>query len=179
MGLGCDNCSCSDAQNMFQAMKLFCLMTAVSHIDGGPAQAPQAFEAATQGGAHAVGRDDDLGEIAVGQEADLVLVDLTDPSFLPLNSALRQLVYTEGGRGVKTVIVAGRVVIDDGRLTTMDEEALLEQILDVVPQFQEDFSHIKARVEKLQPYLQEAHRRIWAEDVGIDRLFHDDVHKSN
>ena len=125
LGLGCDNCSCSDAQNMFQAMKLFCLMTAVSHIDGGPAQAPQAFKAATTGGAHAVGRDDDLGQIAVGHKADMVLIDLTDPSFLPLNSALRQLVYTEGGRGVKTVIVGGRVVIDDGRLTTMDEAALI------------------------------------------------------
>lgn len=179
LGLGCDNCSCSDAQNMFQAMKLFCLMSAVSHIDGGPAQAPQAFKAATRGGAHAVARDEDIGEIAVGREADLVLVDLTDPSFLPLNSALRQLVYTEGGRGVKTVIVAGRVVIENGRLTTMDEDALLQQILDVVPQFQKDFEHIKTRVEKLRPYLQEAHRRIWAEDVGIDRLFHDTVHKSN
>jgi guanine deaminase len=109
----------------------------------------------------------------------MVLIDLTDPSFLPLNSALRQLVYTEGGRGVKTVIVGGRVVIDDGRLTTMDEAALLKQILDVVPQFQKDFKEIKARVEKLQPYLQEAHRRIWAEDVGIDRLFHDSVYKSS
>lgn len=179
LGLGCDNCSCSDAQNMFQAMKLFCLMTAVSHIDGGPAQAPQAFKAATTGGAHALGRDDDLGQIAVGRKADMVLIDLTDPSFLPLNSALRQLVYTEGGRGVKTVIVGGKVVIDDGRLTTMDEAALLKQILDVVPQFQKDFEHIKDRVEKLRPYLQEAHRRIWAEDVGIDRLFHDSVYKSN
>ena len=173
LGLGCDNCSCSDAQNMFQAMKLFCLMVAVSHIDGGPAQAPQAFKAATQGGAHAVGRDDELGQIAVGREADLVLIDLTDPSFVPLNSALRQLVYTEGGRGVKTVIVAGRVVIQDGHLMTMDEASLLDQILELVPQFQKDFAEIEASVERLQPYLQEAHRRIWAEDVGIDRLFHD------
>lgn len=173
LGIGCDNCSCSDAQNMFQAMKLFCLMVAVSHIDGGPAQAHQALKAATQGGAHAVGRDDDLGRIAVGRAADLVLMDLTDPSYLPLNSAQRQLVYTEGGRGVKTVIVGGRVVIQDGRLQTMDEAALLDQILEVVPQFQSDFAHIKARVEKLHPYLQEAHRRIWAEDVGTDRLYHD------
>jgi len=173
LGLGCDNCSCSDAQNMFQAMKLFCLMSAVSHIDDGTAQAPEAFRAATAGGAHAIGRDGDLGRITVGSQADLVLIDLTDPSFVPLNSALRQLVYTEGGRGVKTVIVGGRVVIQDGRLMTMDETALLDEIMAVVPQFQQDFAAIKARVDKLQPWLREAHRRIWAEDVGIDRLFHD------
>ena len=53
------------------------------------------------------------------------------------------------------------------------QDALLDQFLDVVPQFQKDFAAIRARVDKLQPYLQQAHRRIWAEDVGIDRLFHD------
>ncbi len=179
LGLGCDNCSCSDAQNMFQAMKLLCLMVAVSHIDGGPAQAPQAFRAATAGGAHAIGRTNELGTIEVGKRADLTLIDLTDPSYVPLNSALRQVVYTEGGRGVKTVIVDGRVVIDNGRLATMDQEKLLAQIMDVVPQFQKDYAAIKARVEKLQPYLQEAHRRIWAEDVGGDRLFRDPVEKGN
>jgi len=179
MGLGCDNCSCSDAQNMFQAMKLFCLMVAVSHIDGGPAQAPQAFKAATRGGAHALGKSDKLGEISVGRRADLILIDLTDPSYIPLNSALRQLVYTEGGRGVRTVIVDGKVVIQNGHLQTMNEKELLEEILDVVPQFQKDFAEIKERVERLQPYLQEAHRRIWAEEVGTNRLFHDNLFTSH
>lgn len=177
LGLGCDNCSCSDAQNMFQAMKLFCLMTAISGRDAGPAQAPQAFEAATRGGARAIGREHDLGSIAVGKRADLVLIDLTDPSFVPLNSALRQLVYTEGGRGVRTVMIDGRVVVQDGRLKTMDERKLLDEILAVVPQFQSDFAAIKTRVERMKPYLDEAHRRIWAADVGGDRLFADPLRR--
>ncbi len=171
LGLGCDNCSCSDAQNMFQAMKLFCLMTAISDRDAGPPQAPAAFAAATEGGARAIGRGDELGQIAPGMRADLVLLDLTDPSYLPLNSALRQLVYTEGGRAVRTVIVDGQVVIDEGRLTTMNEAALLQEIAAVIPQFQSDYAAIQARVERMRPYLEEAHRRIWAEDVGDDRLF--------
>jgi 5-methylthioadenosine/S-adenosylhomocysteine deaminase len=173
LALGCDNCSCSDAQNMFQAMKLFCLMTAVSHNDPGPAQAPQALKAATQGGASAVGMGDQIGAIAVGRKADIVLVDLDDPSYLPLNSATRQLVYTEGGRGVRLVMIDGRVVIKDGKLQTMDEQALLDEIREVVPQFQKDFAAIEQRVEGLRPYLEEAHRRIWAEDTGGDRLFKD------
>jgi guanine deaminase len=172
LALGCDNCSCSDAQNMFQAMKMFCLMAAISRIDGGPAQAPAAFAAATRGGAHAIGRSD-LGAIEVGRQADLVLLDLNDPSYVPLNSALRQLVYTEGGRAVRTVIVGGRAVIRDGVLTTMDERRLIDSIMAVVPGFQRDYAAIAARVERLRPYLEEAHRRIWAEDVGGDRLFRD------
>ena len=178
LALGCDNCSCSDAQNMFQAMKLFCLMVAISHADAGPEQAPAAFRAATQGGARAIGRGDDLGEIAPGRRADLVLIDLADPSYVPLNSALRQLVYTEGGRGVRTVIVGGRVVIRDRVLVTMDQTALFEQIMEVVPQFQKDFAEIKARIARMRPYLDEAHRRIWAEDVGGDRLFADPLHRA-
>ena len=132
LGIGCDNCSCSDAQNMFQAMKLFCLMVAVSNHEPSPAQSGAAFAAATTGGAHAIRRDD-LGKIEVGAKADISLMDLTDPSYIPLNSATRQLVYTEGGRGVKTVIIDGKVIIQDGRLQTMDEEALIAQIMEVVP----------------------------------------------
>lgn len=171
LALGCDNCSCSDAQNIFQAMKLFCLLVHVSHVEPGPPQAEAAFRAATRGGAHAVRRDQSLGRIAPGCRADLVLFDLTDPSFVPLNSAVRQIVYTEGGRGVATVIVDGEVVVDHGRLQTMDEEALLDQIQAVVPKFREDYAAIEKRVARLRPYLDEAHQRIWAEDVGMNRLF--------
>jgi len=176
LALGCDNCSCSDAQNMFQAMKLFCLMTAISHKDPGPAQAPQALKAATQGGASAVGMGDAIGALEVGRKADVVLLDLDDPSYMPLNSATRQVVYTEGGRGVRLVMIDGRVVIRDGKLQTMDEQALIDEIREVVPQFQKDFAEIEKRVDGLKPYLAEAHRRIWAEDTGGDRLFKDPLH---
>lgn len=172
LGIGCDNCSCSDAQNMFQAMKLFCLMVALGDPNPGPPQSRAAFDAATTGGANAIGQPD-LGKIAIGSKADLVMIDLKDPSYIPLNSAVRQLVYTEGGRGVKTVIVDGKVIIHDGKLQTMDEEALIAEIMAVIPGFQKDFEMIKSRVSQMKPYLEEAHRRIWAEEVGMNRLFHD------
>lgn len=171
MALGCDNCSCGDAQNIFQAMKLFGLFVHISHAEVGPPQAEAAFTAATAGGAHAVGADASLGRLAPGFKADMVLLDLKDPSFVPLNSAVRQLVYTEAGRGVKTVIVDGAVVVDDGRLVTMDEDALLDEIAACVPAFRDDYAKIEGRVEKLKPHLAEAHRRIWAADVGDNRMF--------
>src|SRR5690606_10523502 len=108
---------------------------------------------------------------AIGSRADMVLLNLRDPSFVPLNSAVRQLVYTEGGRGVETVIVDGEVVVRDGTLTTIDEDDLLAQVLAVIPKFREDFAAIEKRVARLTPYLAEAHRRIWAADVGGNRLF--------
>lgn len=172
-GLGCDNCSCSDAQNMFQAMKFAAMVTHIADYEPGPPQAEKLFLAATAGGAGCVGREDDLGAIAPGRRADLVLIDLADPSFVPLNSAVRQLVYTEGGRAVDTVIVDGRIVIEDGRSTMIDEADLVARVDDVMPGFLSDFATISARVAGLKPYLDEAHRRIWAEDVGVDRIFHE------
>ena len=171
MGLGCDNCSCSDAQNMFQAMKLFCLMAAISDPDPGPDQAVNALQAATIGGARTAGMGDELGAIEPGFLADLVLLNLKDPSFVPLNSAVRQLVYTEGGRGVETVIVNGEVVIRDGVLETMDEEAVFQEVADIMPEFLEDYCKVAERTERLRPYIEKAHKRIWAEEVGMNRLF--------
>ncbi|PJJ63605.1 amidohydrolase family protein [Compostimonas suwonensis] len=170
-GLGCDNCSCSDAQNMFQAMKLFALVAAISNPDPGPNQADRAFHAATAGGAHALDREEDLGRLAPGYRGDVVLMDLTDPTFVPLNSAVRQLVYTESGRGVTDVVVDGRIVIRAGVLQTIDPADLLARIASVVPEFQKDFEQVKKRADGLSGYLLEAHHRTWAEDVGANRLF--------
>jgi guanine deaminase len=172
-GLGCDNCSCSDAQNMFEAMKFAAMVTAIADHEPGPPQAASMLEAATAGGASCIGRGHDLGAIAPGMRADMVLLDLEDPSFLPLNSATRQLVYTEAGRGVRMVIVEGRIVVEDGRATMIDEAELARRVEDLMPDFLADFARIRERVDGMAPYLREAHRRIWAEDVGIDRVFHE------
>src|ERR1700733_12614639 len=121
IGLGCDNCRCSDAQNMFVAMKLFALLAAVSDPIPGPPQAVAALRAATEAGAEGARLGGVLGRIAPGLKADLTLVDTRDPTFSPLNSAARQLVHIEAGRGVRHVMVDGKVVVRDRQLTTVSE----------------------------------------------------------
>src|SRR3546814_14117030 len=65
------------------------------------------FNAATVGGARALRRDD-IGRLAVGARADLVCVDLTAPSMLPVREPIRSLVFTACDRAVKDVFVDGR-----------------------------------------------------------------------
>lgn len=170
IGLGCDNCSCSDAQNMFASMKLFSLLGSVSDVAKGPPLAVPALKAATEGGAAAMRLGDRIGRIAPGFHADLTFLDLNDPSFVPLNSAARQLVNVEAGRAVRHVMVDGRFVLRDRRVTTVDEAMVFEEVARIMPRFREDFAAITARIAKLQPWLDTAQSMMDATDVGFDRL---------
>lgn len=167
--LGCDNPSCSDAQNMFQAMKLTATLNAISSPEPLSKQAEASLEAATLGGARSIARND-LGRIAAGFKADFSLIDLNDPAWLPLNNATRQLVYSEAGRGVDTVVVNGDVVIENGMSTKIDEAQLRAELTELMPTFLADLEAARDRVEHIRPYLVEAHREVWKQDVGAHRI---------
>lgn len=169
LALGCDNCSCSDAQNIFQAMKLYTFLAAVSDPTEGPPDAADALRAATMAGARAAGLHDQIGALHVGMRADITVIDTDDPVYQPFNSAARQIVYGEGGRAVTTVIVEGRVVMRDRVIQTVDEAALRAELARIVPGFRADADKVFARTARLRPYILEADKRIWGEDVGIDR----------
>lgn len=170
VGLGCDNCSCSDAQNMYAAMKLFSLLSGISDIRKGPPPAIEALKAATQGGAESARLGHLIGRIAPGYKADLSILDLSDPSFVPLNSVVRQLVNIEGGRAVRHVLVDGLFVIRDRKVTTVEEADIFAEVEAIMPEFRKDFATITARVASLQPWLDQAQARMDAADVGIERL---------
>jgi 5-methylthioadenosine/S-adenosylhomocysteine deaminase len=162
VGLGTDNSSCSDAQNMFQAMKLFALIAGTSGTE--------AFSAATLGSADAIGLAGQVGRIAPGYKADVTLLDLHDPAFMPLNNAVSQLVYTESGRAVRHVIVDGELVIKDGRAARFDEDALFAEIERLMPVLTNELEAIRKRNARLLPYVEEANRRTRAVDIGLNRL---------
>jgi cytosine/adenosine deaminase-related metal-dependent hydrolase len=86
--------------------------------------AAHAFDAATLGGARALGRDD-LGRIAPGAKADLVLWKGTSWRMTPLRDPIKNLVYNATDEDVDRVYVNGRVVVDGGRVLAADERAIL------------------------------------------------------
>ena len=79
---------------------------------------------ATLNGARAMGMEDRIGSLEVGKRADVVVHDTDRPEWRPLLNVMNQLVWSADGRGVHTVVVDGEVVVEDGRMTTVDEEAL-------------------------------------------------------
>jgi 5-methylthioadenosine/S-adenosylhomocysteine deaminase len=70
------------------------------------------------------GMQDEIGSLEVGKRADLVLHDTDRPEWRPLLNVMNQLVWSADGRGVHTVVVDGAVVVEDSRMTTIDEDAL-------------------------------------------------------
>ncbi|MBI1731973.1 MAG: amidohydrolase family protein [Gammaproteobacteria bacterium] len=75
-------------------------------------------------GARAMGLSHEIGSLEAGRKADLVLHDLDRPEWRPLLNAVNHLVWCADGRGVHSVWVDGRQVVDDFRCTTVDEEEL-------------------------------------------------------
>ena len=169
VALGCDNTSAGDTQNMFQAMKLYALLAAVSDAELERPIASEAMRAGTLGGAATAALGHEIGAIKPGLKADLVILDLRDPAFVPFNSAARQVVYSECGRSVETVIVDGRVVVRDGKLATIDEDELRGSIAEVVDRFRRDLGEFGKRNDRFRPYLDAAYRRTYEQDVGIPR----------
>ncbi len=87
--------------------------------------AEMAYEMATLGGARThAGLDHEIGSLEPGKQADLVLHDTDRPEWRPLLNVMNQLVWSADGRGVHTVLVDGRIVVEDARCTTIDEERL-------------------------------------------------------
>ena len=102
--------------------------------------------------------------------ADLVLIDLADLAYLPFNSAARQLVFSETGRGVHTVLVDGRIVLQSGRLTTVDESSFRQELAEVMEAVERDYEQLAARQSPAIPYLLEANKNLKNAKLGVSRL---------
>ena len=90
--------------------------------------AETAVELATLFGARALGRGDELGSIEVGKRADFVLFDTRRPEWQALREPVNNLVYSADASSVHTVVVDGRIVVEDHQLPGVDEWALIQRV---------------------------------------------------
>jgi cytosine/adenosine deaminase-related metal-dependent hydrolase len=128
LGIGTDGANCSDNQNMYEAMRLASFASKVRGPDWRRwLSTREAALAATQGSARALGFDGQIGRLRPGYKADIVMLDLNHPNWLPLNDPVNQLVHTEDGTAVVSVMIGGRLVVDNRRLATIDLERLRER----------------------------------------------------
>ena len=128
MGLGTDAENCSNHQDICRAVYLAALLPRDAREDPGAVSAETAVELGTLGGARALRFDDVTGSLEAGKEADLVLFDTNDYDWRPLHNPIANLAYGVTGHSVDTVVIAGRIVLESGRSTVVDEDELREQV---------------------------------------------------
>jgi 5-methylthioadenosine/S-adenosylhomocysteine deaminase len=168
--LGTDEAIADDAVNMWGVAK----QAALIHTIGDPdykrwPDADEILDCLFRGGAKAMRRGDSLGAIEVGRLADLALIDLDTAAFTPLNDVRRQLVFCENGAGVRTTMVAGRIVYDGARLTTVDERALRAEAREIFSGRKATLEGARREAARWLPYYEAMVAKAAARDVGFNR----------
>jgi len=134
VGLGSDGGISNNSLSMFECMKTASLLQKVHHLDAQCINAQQALELATIQGARLLSIDQQVGSLETGKQADLITVDLWQPHMLPIvvaedhDPVLWNLVFAARASDVTNVWIQGELLVDQGKLTRLDEGDLLDTI---------------------------------------------------
>jgi 5-methylthioadenosine/S-adenosylhomocysteine deaminase len=138
VGLGTDGEKENNNLDMFEEMKTSSLLAKLSKLDASALDAWTVCRMATITGARALGLDSDIGSIEVGKQADLIAVRTDTPRMTPLltgsdGNLHHNLVHAVQGGDVDMTMVAGRIVVEDGKLLTADLQELIADVNEAVP----------------------------------------------
>jgi len=131
VGLGTDGPASNNNLDMFEEMDTAAKVHKLYRSDPTVMPAKEVFRVATRGGAKALGLDSLVGSLEVGKRADVVLIDLNQPELTPMYDVYSHLVYAIKGANVRTVVVDGRVVVRDRKMTTLDEKKVMEKAREI------------------------------------------------
>ncbi|MFZ0736864.1 MAG: amidohydrolase [Candidatus Acidiferrales bacterium] len=127
VGLATDGAASNNNQDLFEEMDLAAKLQKISRMDPRALPAEQVVEMATIGGARALHLEKQIGSLEAGKKADLIVVDTSAPHATPLYNVYSELVFALKASDVRSVVIAGRIVMDDRKMTTLDEAQILEK----------------------------------------------------
>jgi guanine deaminase len=154
VGIGTDSAASADAQNMFECARLAAYLSRVRTPDYLRwITAEEALTMATEGSAAVLGMADRIGRLAPGYKADIVFLDLRHPGYVPLNDVTVQIVMGESGAAVDSVMIGGRMVLERGRMLTVDEARLRVQAEEARARLADANAGALAAARALQPHV--------------------------
>lgn len=160
-----------DSFNLFNVIRAAGLTHSV--IDSDYERYPKAADAlkwATYGGARSALIHKDVGAIAAGMKADFVLYDLHSLSFTPCHELPIHLVYAEDGRSIRRVFVNGQMVVQDGKVLTVNEADILAEFRERLPEYLKLRKDFHQQGAQLRPAMEEVFRRAMAHPLPIENF---------
>lgn len=127
VGLGTDGPASNNSLDMFETMKTAALLQKLVCHDPKVLSAREVLKMATINGAKALGLEKSIGSLEVGKKADIILIDLSSPHLQPLHDIYACFVYSARGSDVDTVIVDGRILMENREVVTLDEQDVMDQ----------------------------------------------------
>jgi 5-methylthioadenosine/S-adenosylhomocysteine deaminase len=172
VGLGTDGSVCADNQNLFETLRIASVISTVRfpHETDRWLDADAVWGLVTTGSARVLGQASDLGAVAPGRKADLVLLRADSTFLRPLADPVKALVYAETGAGVDTVLVDGRVVMEGGRVTTVDTGRIYARAQEAADRQRAQGAAAWTLAERLAPYVAAACRDAVAAPLPINRF---------
>lgn len=171
VGLGTDGSVCADNQNLFEALRIASVVSTIRfpHRTDRWLDARTVWQLATTGSARVLGLAEDLGAVAPGRKADLVVVRGDSVFLSPLADPLNAMVYAETGAGVETVVVDGRTVLEKGRVTGVDETRVYACAQEAADRQRARSAEARALAEQLAPHVAVACRAAVATPYLVNR----------
>ncbi|HXN27411.1 MAG TPA: amidohydrolase family protein, partial [Candidatus Acidoferrales bacterium] len=125
IGLATDGAASNNDLDMFEEMDLAPKLQKLARMDSRALPAEQVVALATITGARALHLETQIGSLEPGKKADLILVDTSAAHATPMYNVYSELVYALKANDVRTVIIAGKIVMQDRQMTTLNESEIL------------------------------------------------------
>ena len=131
VSLGTDGCASNNNLDLFGEMDTAAKLHKVASGDPTAMDAASVLKMATIDGARAIGLADYVGSLEIGKQADIIVMETRAPHLTPMYNAESHIVYAAGGGDVRHVLVAGRQVVKDRRLLTIDIGEVIDRVNDI------------------------------------------------
>ncbi len=132
VSLGTDGQGSGSNLDMFETMKFTGLLQKGINEEPTLLPAYEILKMATINGAKALNKEELIGSITEGKLADLIILDLSSVTTQPINDVLADIVYNAKGSDVETTIVGGKVLMENRKLTNLNEQRIIEQCKNII-----------------------------------------------
>ena len=137
VGLGTDGCASNNNLDIIKEMSMAAKLHKVARLDPTVMDAKTVVRMATIEGAKVLGMEKKIGSLETGKKADIIIIGLNKPHLTPMYSEYSHLVYAMSGADIDTVFINGKIVMENRKLLTINEEEVMHKVREIAVKIKE------------------------------------------